>query len=536
MTLSAPVLLMGIGVSLLLLYQASKIGQRQKGYPPGPPTLPFIGNLHQLPKRRTHEQLQKWADEYGPIYSIILGMRTMIVLSGDTVVKDLLDKRSAIYSSRPDLYIQGTIASGNLRISVMPYNTTWRMLRRCLHSILNIRTASSYVPYQDLESRLMMVSLLDSPELLQDHIRRYTDSLTTQMIFGYRAVSADDPRIAAIHESFSRVVKLASFASGEILDLYPPIRMLPDWLLPIRKYARSLHASEKAFYLGTWLEAKQAIKEGRAKICFATELAKAQEAEGMPDELAAYACGVLHEGGFDTTAATIANFVKALLLHPDVQERGQEEVDRICGDVIPTIDHLDSMPYVRACVKESLRWCPIAPLGIPHSPIQDDEYMGYLIPKGASVVCNVWAINMSPERYELPTHFNPARFLGDLSTASESASNPDGTKRDHFAFGAGRRICPGMHIGERTLFLALSRMLWGFDFRVPDGHTKPEWNAVTPGLIAHPEPYACEVVPRSEKRAGVMRLAWKEVKESLLDPDEQWLRSPEGGKATVSKK
>lgn len=104
----------------------------------------------------------------------------------------------------------------------------------------------------------------------------------------------------------------------------------------------------------------------------------------------------MHEAGFDTTAATIINFVRALLLHPEVQKRGQEEVDRVCGDGLPMIEHLESMPYLRACVKESLRWFPIIPQGLPHAAIQDDEYMGYTIPKGATVICNAWLALLFP--------------------------------------------------------------------------------------------------------------------------------------------
>lgn len=88
-------------LAVILLYRLSRIGQRPKGLPPGPPTLPLIGNLHLMPKQKGHLQFQKWAEEYGPIYSLILGTRVMIVLSSDEAVKDLLDKRSGIYLHGP---------------------------------------------------------------------------------------------------------------------------------------------------------------------------------------------------------------------------------------------------------------------------------------------------------------------------------------------------------------------------------------------------------------------------------------------------
>lgn len=107
-----------IGLLALVLHRLSKIGQRPADYPPGPPTLPLIGNLHLMPKEKGHLQFQKWAEEYGPVYSLILGTKIMIVLSSDQAIKDLLDKRSNIYSSRPDMYL-GQVVSGNNRMLLM---------------------------------------------------------------------------------------------------------------------------------------------------------------------------------------------------------------------------------------------------------------------------------------------------------------------------------------------------------------------------------------------------------------------------------
>lgn len=106
-------------VSLVFILQRlSKIGRRPSDYPPGPPTLPLIGNLHLLRQEKVYLQFQEWAKEYGPIYSLILGSRIVIVLNSDQAIKDLLDKRSNIYSSRPELYL-GQIVSGGFRMLLM---------------------------------------------------------------------------------------------------------------------------------------------------------------------------------------------------------------------------------------------------------------------------------------------------------------------------------------------------------------------------------------------------------------------------------
>lgn len=63
----------------------------------------------------THLLYQKWAQEYGPIFSIILGTKVMMIVSDDETVKELIDRRGAIASARPDMYIGAELASGGFR-------------------------------------------------------------------------------------------------------------------------------------------------------------------------------------------------------------------------------------------------------------------------------------------------------------------------------------------------------------------------------------------------------------------------------------
>lgn len=78
--------------------------------------------------------------------------------------------------------------------------------------------------------------------------------------------------------------------------------------------------------------------------------------------------------------------------------------------------------------------------------------------------------------------------MHDTLGTSQSATQGDVSKRDHFTFGAGRRICPGMHVADRSLFIAISRLLWAFEFEPVPGYPI-EQDAVTAGFIASPLPY-----------------------------------------------
>ena len=74
------------------------------------------------------------------------------------------------------------------------------MIRRMVHNILNIKAAKSYVPYQDLENKQMLLGLLEQPNSFVGHIRRYTNSLTTQMVFGFRTISINDPKLIQLFD------------------------------------------------------------------------------------------------------------------------------------------------------------------------------------------------------------------------------------------------------------------------------------------------------------------------------------------------
>ena len=255
-------------------YKLRNVGQRPKGLPPGPPTLPILGNLHLMPPSHAYHQFKKWAEEYGPIYSLIIGTQVMIVLNTDQAIKDLLDKRGNIYSSRPDMYVASTVASGGLRMLLMPYAETWRRARRLFHDLLNVKAAKSYVPYMDLESTSMMTAILDSCTTdaknggirVFDHIRRYTMSLTTQVTYGFRTPTTDDPRLLALYESVEKWSELTGAGAAALLDAYPVLQSLPAFVRPLYRRARQCYERTMGLNMGLWLEAKEKVKKGEAKV------------------------------------------------------------------------------------------------------------------------------------------------------------------------------------------------------------------------------------------------------------------------------
>jgi cytochrome P450 len=375
----------------------------------------------------------------------------------------------------------------------------------------------------------MVYDILESPNEFFDSLKRYTNSLTTTIVFGHRTPQFNDPVMLEIMHGLEGLFSVLESSQAVLLDAYPVLRMLPDSIITARGKAKKVYERVSANYFGYYNRIKDAMKAGTATPCMCLEMARIQEKEGFSDLLAAYLAGNLTEAGTETTSFTLYGFMQAMILFPEVQKKAQEELDRVVGcDRLPTLDDEPDLQYIRGCVKESLRWMPTAVSGaIPHSVMQDDEYMGYKIPKGAIVVNNVYSVNMDSKRYPNPRQFEPARYKDDFLNAAESASASNVSDRDHFTFGAGRRLCQGIHVADRSLFLGISRILWAFDIAPAVGADEkpiiPDSLNYSKGFVVHPESFSAQIKPRSKERAEIVRREWEKAQQQFLDPNnKQW--------------
>ncbi|KAJ2995401.1 hypothetical protein NUW58_g1280 [Xylaria curta] len=394
------------------------------------------------------------------------------------------------------------------------YGQTWRMVRRIMHDLLNVHAAEAFGPYQALENQQMMYDILSDPNDFVQHFRRYSNSLIMTTTFGYRVPSPEDPHFKELFEVFDEFLLLAQTGLAALLDYLPILQMLPTWIIPLKQRARSNHQQEKALYRYHWDRAKaDVLSLENPNPSFCIGLVQEQKKHGFDDDFAAYITGTLLEAGTDTTASTLIWFLCAMLAFPDVQVRAQAELDRVVGgDRMPSPEDESNLQYVRGCVKESLRWMSVVIMGaMPHALTQDDHYMGFRLPKGAALVNNVYAIHSDATRYPRPDVFDPDRFKDDRQSFYDAAINPDVSQRDQFSFGAGRRICPGIHVANRSLFLSILEAVVG----------------VSQGFLALPLPFKVIITPRDAKRAEMIRKGWETAKRDKLDAKTmQWKNFP----------
>ena len=171
--------------------------------------------------------------------------------------------------------------------------------------------------------------------------------------------------------------------------------------------------------------------------------------------------------GSETTATNLLWWALAMIAFPEVQRRAQAEMDVVVGrDRLPTFADAPHLPYVRAIIREILRWRPSVPFSVPHAATEEDWYEGMYIPKGTVCISNLWHCNHDRTVFgEDADEFRPERHLDEHG---ELLPGPIETyQAGHVSFGFGRRICVGKDLATESLFIDTARILWAAKLERP---------------------------------------------------------------------
>ncbi|KAF9634968.1 Cytochrome P450 [Lasiodiplodia theobromae] len=366
---------------------------RRRHLPPGPRGLPFIGNMLDLADSdQVRHKVRGWHARYGAIFHTKIGGSDYIWLSSPRTVKDLMDKRSSIYSSRAALPLAQDVASGGRRQLFLPYGPRWRQIRKHGHALLSATAATRYQPIQDYESKQLLAEMLDAPGEFYQINRRYAASVIMLSTYGKRVRSWDEPVMRRVFAVIDNLTEMTA-PGAHAVDSFPGLAGWPEWLLGgWRRFGRRVFEHDSEVYLGLWRELKEEVDRGVARDCFCKEFyLNDPEKSGIDELSAAYTCGGLVEAGSETTASTLNNFILCMTLFPEAMRTAQEEIDRVVGsDRLPQWEDEQELPYTRALIKEVLRWRPVNKFGMTHASSEDDWYEGFFIPKGSVVVLNWW--------------------------------------------------------------------------------------------------------------------------------------------------
>lgn len=477
------------GTALLL-----RARRRRRGlpYPPGPPASLILGNVRDLPKENEAAAYASWRDLYGPVVHLRVLNRHIVVLNTLKAADDLLNKRSAIYSSRPRSPMF-ELSGWSWSSVIMPYGPRWRQHRKRMQSFLDEHMTARYHDRLISSNAIFLRSLLQSPHKFRDHIHRSAGANILSLTYGIDVALENDPWIELVDKAVDALTR-AGIPGSYAIDWLPFLKYVPAWF-PGAAFKRQ--ALEWRGYSTRMVEAPfqwvkdQLASEKPPPPSFVTEMIGLNvDAEDIMKNMA----GVIYLGGADTTVSTIAAFFLAMTINPEIQYVAQEEIDRVVGPGrLPDFSDRPSMPYVEAIVRELFRFYPVVPLCVPHQVTSDDEYEGMFIPAETTVIPNIWAILRDEAEYPNASCFWPERFL------KGGMLNPD-VRLPSAVYGFGRRVCPGRHLADASVWLAVATVLASFTIARPKDHMGNDIvpsGEMTSGAVSSPAPFACVITPRS---------------------------------------
>lgn len=435
------------------------------------------------------------------------------MLNSHQAAVDLLDGRRKIYSHRPILTMAGELIGLDSVMLFLNYGPTWSAHRRLTNFALS--PAAKYQTVQADMAALLCEGLANTPDTYSSQLRLMTGRVIMKIVYGVFVESSEDSYIAYAEETLDLIVQ-AMVPGSFVVDFLPFLKHLPKStpFIQFHKFASRTRKMLLKMFDDPIQHVLNDIRNGDSTPSFSRD-AIVKESLKKPDKHTVEVGGLhltpqaLHDvtwisGGMygaasETTYGALMTFFLAMTLNPSIQKRAQEELDLVLlssGASFPTLEHKNRLPFLEAVIKETLRWIPGFPFGLPRRVASDDYYNGYFIPANTTVFFNTWAISRTPGSKYPPEEFHPERFLD----ADETNLDPRS-----YVFGFGSRLCPGAKLAENTIYITAASVLSCFDILLPlDKEGKeytfePEFSANEQSTRS-PLPFPCRIQPRSAEK------------------------------------
>ncbi|KAJ7627632.1 cytochrome P450 [Mycena polygramma] len=454
--------------------------------PPGPPGRWFLGTT--VPKEHAHRKFEEWIKEYGPVISFRRGRELIVVIGRYDAAVEIMEKEGASVADRPPSIAAGETLSGGMRTLLIRNGERLRKLRKALHAQLRPIVAAEYEPIQQINAQHHMLNLLKDPANHMTHAQGYAASVILSLTYGKPSRTlSDDPIVREVNASQARL-GAALVPGAYVVDAFPFLRYVPGYLSELRRQ----HQMELTLFMSQLDNVREQLAASKdMRPCFAKMILERQEEYGLSDPEASYLAGSMFGAGAGTSASAISIVIMAAATFPEAQMRVQEQLDSVIGSgKLPTFQDEANLVQVTAFYLESYRWRPVSAGGFAHRATKDIIWNGYVIPAGASVYGNHWSIALDPVVFPDPERFDPQRWM-----------SPDGSaiREDLkvFQFGFGRRVCPGLHVANKSLFINTALLLWAF--RISQDSNKPiDTLAFTNTANTHPLPFSVCFEPRRD--------------------------------------
>ena len=470
-----------------------------RNLPPGPFPLPIIGNAHKLAADSRHVDLVKLEKQYGKVFRLYLGSQLVVVVSGGDALKEVLVTKSADFAGRPNLHTSQVYSKGKA-IVLADYSPEWRVHRKIAVSALKIysnnRLKQGSIINEEFDLLLKRVIVRNGkPHDITREIRLAVTNVICALVFGSR-YELDDPEFTKFLSITNALATMV--AAGSIVDVFPWLSCIPFKSLQNLKAKCKERDELVGRIYREHVEANRVVNPQDLTDALLKARKDAEDEDSsvkgfLTDENLIMTMSEVFIAGMETTASTLCWALLYLIHNPEVQQMLHQELDQVIGPHrLPELGDKKNLPYLEATITETLRISSLVPLSVPHKAKVDTTLQGYRIPKGTTVLTNLWSLHHDPDIWDDPNSFSPERFL-------DQDGNFVAPKFDSFLpFSAGRRVCLGEPLARIQLFLVLARLLHNFRFENPPGCDLPTLKPIT-GIVLIPQPFeVCAL-----KRRGV---------------------------------
>ncbi|KAJ7490114.1 cytochrome P450 [Mycena galericulata] len=483
---------------LALLLSASLLYARRSKHalPPGPKGYPLIGNIFDMPTSHSWKTFAKWGEQYGGIMSLTLLRQPFVIINDPAVATEILDRRGHYYADRPTFEMANLCGWGRV-LSSSRYGPRFKEYRKLIGRVIGTRSSiEKFYPAEEYQANMFLKRVLDNPVAFDSATRKTAAAMVLHITYGYKIKEAgNDPFVDLADKAmleFSEIMRPGSF----LIEVLPILKYVPSWFPGAnfkriaQKYANS--CDEMAEVPLAYV--REQMAQGNAASSFAADLLSQRDISEEGHSDIKWSAASFYSAGSDTTVSVVTAYFLAAAKYPHIQGKAQAEINSVVGlNRLPTFEDRKSLPYIDALCKELARWLPIVPLAAPHRAMRDDIYNGYFIPKDSFVLPNIWKFLHDPTVYRDPFVFNPDKFLGP---------NSEPHPADMGLFGYGRRICPGIHLADVSIWICIAKAVAGLTItRTLDvnGEAIDPVADVTDGIVSRPMPFKCDVKPRSER-------------------------------------
>ncbi|CAI9093289.1 OLC1v1028758C1 [Oldenlandia corymbosa var. corymbosa] len=473
---------------MYILYLRRRRRTRPSPPPPSPhPKLPIIGHLHLLlTDEMPHVKFAGLAKQLGPIFSLQLGQVHTVVISSPKLAELVLKAHDHVMANRPQLISAQYLSFGCSDVTFSPYGPYWRQARKiCVTELLSPKRVSSFQLIRNEEVNRMLAAVSaqsggggGSETDVSEMLFKLANDVLCRVAFGKRFIAEEMSGLIKVLTETQAL--LAGFCVGDffpgwewvnsvsgtkrrLTENLKDLRMVCDEIINEHINAAAAAARKKEVEGNGGVKGEMMMKEDFVDVLLRVQKQDDLEVPITDDNLKALVLDMF-VAGTDTSSATLEWTMTELARHQWIMKRAQDEVRQVASKKGKVEESdLPQLHFLKAIIKETMRLHPPVPLLVPRESMATCTLDGYEIPAKTRVLINTYAIGRDQESWENPLEYNPDRFMdADIDFRG-------GHDFRFLPFGGGRRGCPGYSFGLASIEISLARLLYHFDWALPQG-------------------------------------------------------------------